>query len=89
MSLFVMLFLVVPQLVHSKTPDGLTPAVETICDEAGLTGALWGLCNAYCEAMDCDTNPKASERACESVLNNFHKKSGGEDPPCIGGDLGD
>ncbi len=21
---------------------------------AGLTGATWGLCKAYCEVMDCD-----------------------------------
>lgn len=33
------------------TADGLTPAEETVCDDAGLSGAPWGLCNAYCEAM--------------------------------------
>ena len=86
MSLFVTLLLVIPQFVHSKTPDGLTPAVETVCDDAGLTGAAWGLCNAYCEAMDCDSpNTRASERACECVLENFRKASGGINPPCIGG----
>ena len=37
--------------------DGVTPAVETVCD--GLADELFGLCNAYCEAKDCDSdNPK-------------------------------
>ena len=52
----------------ASTADGLTPAEETVCDGAGLTGALWGLCNAYCEAMDCDSGaPKASLEACRKT----------------------
>jgi hypothetical protein len=66
----------------------LTPAEETVCHDAGLTGALWGLCNAYCEAMDCDfATPDASETACQKVLGNFQKKSGGLLPPCIMQDM--
>jgi hypothetical protein len=65
----------------AQTPDGEPPSVETDCD--GLSGALFGLCNAYCEAMDCDTGSNASDRACERVLANYHRHSGGEDPPCI------
>ena len=73
----------------ASTPDGETPAEETVCDD--LDGAEFGLCNAYCEAMDCDlaydedpeTEPHASDRACEQVLANFQKHSGGEDPPCL------
>ncbi len=38
---------------------------------AELSGNAWGLCNAYCNAMDCDTNPKASQRACDQVAANF------------------
>jgi len=65
---------------HAKTPDGKTPAEETVCD--GQKGAAYGLCNAYCEAMDCD-NPdhKASQKACDKVLANYVKKTG-ESPPC-------
>lgn len=63
----------------AQTPDGETPAEETVCD--GLEGNLFGLCNAYCEAMDCDSeDPNASERACDRVLENF-LDAGGE-PPC-------
>lgn len=68
----------------AQTPDGQTPAEETICDDALLTGALWGLCNAYCEAMDCDSvNKHASDEACDRVLGNFLKKSDGQAPPCF------
>jgi hypothetical protein len=67
----------------AQTPDGLTPAEETVCDDAHLTGALWGLCNAYCEAMDCDIESHyASQQACDRVLANFMVKSGGLAPPC-------
>lgn len=69
----------------AQTPDGETPAEETVCD--GLPGPLFGLCNAYCEAMDCDSGqPNASARACERVLSNFHRHSGGADPPCLAND---
>lgn len=88
MALFVALLLVVPQTLYSKTSAGATPSTETVCDEEGLTGSALGLCNAYCEAMDCDTNPKASESACNRVLDIFQKTTGG-DPPCIGGNSGD
>lgn len=64
--------------VNAKTPDGKTPAVETICDvfKGGKKGAF-GLCNAYCEAMDCgDPNQHAANRACTRVNDNFEKKFG-------------
>lgn len=51
------------------TADGLTPAVEDICTKWDFTGKALGLCNAYCEAMDCDDpNPQASAQACDRVL---------------------
>lgn len=69
----------------AQTPDGDPPAVETICNDLNFSGASFGLCNAYCEAMDCDcpTNgdpenpnclPNASQKACDRVLANFYKK---------------
>jgi hypothetical protein len=75
-----LLALAVPSLAKG-TPDGKPPSEETVCD--GLDGALFGLCNAYCEAMDCDSpNPHASPTACARVLQNFMKHSGGQPPPC-------
>ena len=74
----------------AKTPDGETPAEETVCD--GETGAAFGLCNAFCEAMDCDLlplfggdgakSPNASERACLRVLDNYIKLTAKTAFPC-------
>jgi len=37
-----------------------------------LSGAAWGLCNAYCEVLDCEgENPNASSTACLNVLRKF------------------
>jgi hypothetical protein len=59
---------------YAQTPDGETPAEESVCD--GLSGAAYGLCNAYCEAMDCDSAaPNANETACLKVLSDFTKHS--------------
>jgi len=66
------LVLAVVPAVRAQTPDKDTPAEETVCDDAGLTGAAWGLCNAYCEAMDCDSeDPNASLAACQNVLSKY------------------
>jgi hypothetical protein len=47
---------------------------ENVCD--GLTGAAYGLCNAYCNAMDCaNPNHHASQTACDRVEANFYKIS--------------
>src|SRR6478672_895424 len=71
----------------AQTPDGLPPALETVCDHE--TGAAYGHCNAYCEAMDCDlandgdpsTNPNASATACSKVRSKFQQTTG-RDVPC-------
>jgi len=73
--------LVVSHTVFAKTPDGEPPAEESVCE--GETGALYGLCVSYCEAMDCGhPDQHADDRACNRVLDNYRDKSGGEDPPC-------
>ncbi len=48
------------------------------------TGNAWGLCNAYCEAKDCDSpNYNGSDNSCTQIYANF-KKVAGEDAemPC-------
>jgi hypothetical protein len=51
-----------------------TPVEESVCD--GLSGASWGLCNAYCEAMDCDSeDPNASSTACLKVLSKYNAQT--------------
>ena len=66
---------------YAETPDGEPPSVENICD--GQEGSAFGLCNSYCEALDCDSDtPQASQKACEKVLVNFDKASGAT-MPCL------
>jgi len=37
----------------------------------------WGLCNAYCDAKDCDSNsPKASATSCTQIYENFMEVAG-------------
>ena len=60
----------------AKTPDGQTPAIETVCNEyKDDVPGLYGLCNAICEAQDLDEFDKDPT---EDVLNgNFEKRGGG------------
>ncbi len=68
-------------LLAQGTPDGETPATETVCD--GLTGGEFGICNAYCEATDCgDGVNYANIKACESLAKNWVKKTGVRELPC-------
>ena len=77
---FSMIFFLGSGLGFAQTPDGETPSVETVCDTQ--VGAAFGLCNAYCEAMDCDyAEPQASEQACNRVFDRFMNITG-EMPPC-------
>ena len=67
-------------MAQAQTPDGETPAEETVCDNE--TGAAFGLCNAYCEAMDCESDdPQASDTACSRVQEKFTQITG-RDLPC-------
>ena len=50
-----------------------------MCTDAGLTGAAFGLCNAYCEAQDCDIHDHPS---CERLRTNFAKHTGITVFPC-------
>jgi hypothetical protein len=59
------------------------PGVNSdVCNDEWLSGKSKGVCNAYCEAMDCDSaEPNASESACQSQLERFVELTGVE-PPC-------
>ena len=68
---------VVVQSLQAKTPDGLTPAEETVCD--GLTGKAFGICNAYCEAKDCAFE---DSRSCDVLRAQFERATGSPLFPC-------
>ncbi|QFU76253.1 hypothetical protein EY643_11595 [Halioglobus maricola] len=62
----------------AKTPDGKTPAEESICSAfQELKGPAFGLCNAYCEALDCGhPEQRANEKACDKINKNFERLTG-------------
>lgn len=62
------------------TPDKSPPAAESVCDDAGLMGAAYGLCVAYCEANDCDAFPDS--QACDRLFDNYSKITGAASFPC-------
>jgi hypothetical protein len=71
----------IPLPAAAQTPDTQTPAQETACN--GQTGAAYGLCTSYCEAMDCDSSsPSATATACNKVYDNFLRLTG-QAPPCL------
>jgi hypothetical protein len=58
----------------------LTPE-EDVCGK--YSDNAWGLCNAYCTAMDCDSEQtNASGYACIQVAANFTRATGEESMPC-------
>jgi hypothetical protein len=65
--------------------DGLPPSQEDVCDSLQLPGAtpgLYGLCNAYCEAKDCDAYPEGEEpRSCNQLLANYERKADASELP--------
>ena len=71
-----LLCVLLPSLTSAMgTPDGLPPPMEHVCDAE--KGAAYGLCNAYCQAMDCDSvAPNASDTACQKVSNKFMQLTG-------------
>ena len=71
-SMVLVLLFAPTSAVAKKTP--------TVCDD--LSGKAYGLCNAYCEALDCDWNPNASERACEALRSNYSALTGESEFPC-------
>lgn len=75
-----------PVASGAKTPDGMTPAEETVCDELqGAKRGLYGLCVAYCEAQDCDSIELAISGQCRApkprLLELYERKRRAEDPP--------
>ena len=66
--------------IGKGTRDESPPAEESVCDDAGLVGAAYGLCVAYCEANDCDAFPDS--QACDRLYNDYSKITGAESFPC-------
>lgn len=71
--------------------DDVTPAEEEVCDflqGPEFSPGLFGLCNAYCEAKDCDELGPLEDQpwSCQRLYSNFVNTATGEDPlepPCL------
>lgn len=93
-ALFIM---VISSPAFSQTPDGLTPAEESVCDSlTDATPGLYGLCVAYCEAHDADLfsphgNPDELKMPDQRILDNYNRKMKESDPPmpCVLDESGD
>jgi hypothetical protein len=59
--------------------DDVTALTGDACTDADLRGAAFGLCTAWCEALDCDA--RLPDRACERVGAAFERRTGSR-PPC-------
>ena len=77
---------------QAQTPDTETPAEESVCDllkDDGVTKSLYGLCIAFCEAQDWETNclddPGACSQSGDQLLRIYDKRKKDADPsmPCI------
>lgn len=69
---------------QSVFADGFPPSEEGVCDVLlgdGITPGLFGLCNAYCEAKDCDEYPEDGQpRSCDRILANFNNRRDESNP---------
>lgn len=75
LTLIFALLLICSGIAVAQTPDLMPPSQETVCDSE--SGAAYGLCNAYCEAMDCESaNAQASPTACTKVRDKFMNITG-------------
>ena len=61
----------------ARTYAGQPPPHESAC--ADLSGAAFGLCNAFCNAQHCDVEPQPS---CEVLRQNFERQTGSSTFPC-------
>ena len=63
--------------------EGPSQVLAQVSDCDGETGAAYGLCTAYCEAMDCENvgvgDP--TDGACEKLFQKYFDKTG-DVPPC-------
>jgi hypothetical protein len=65
------------------TPDAQPPAEEQVCEDAGLFGAAYGLCVAFCEANDCDAQVgQGDDAACSTLRSRYVRNTGQLFFPC-------
>ena len=85
-QLFVVLF-AFSLFSSTVSADSPTPSQDMVCDILhGGTPGLFGLCNAFCEAKNCDEEDQLNlPRSCDRLLNNYNNRMESGDPemPCL------
>lgn len=78
-------------VTKAQTPDGETPAEESVCDPLqakDVTPGLYGICIAFCEAQDwerCLDNPDTCGQSAAALLEAYENRRSPADPdmPCV------
>ncbi|HEU5181328.1 MAG TPA: hypothetical protein VFW45_11075 [Candidatus Polarisedimenticolia bacterium] len=71
-------------LVEAVTTHQRNLPQESVCDTE-VPRNLLGMCRTYCESLDCDGSGLVnSAHRCETLLQNYVARSGGQLPPCLG-----
>ncbi len=62
--------------------DPFVPVKPSDC--VGLDCAAYGICDTYCEDLECDTKEgfEKNPEICEKVLSKYQEKTGFPGPPC-------
>lgn len=68
--------IVLAVLAHGASSRATGRPRPTVCSEAGIKGAAEGLCNAYCEALECDERssrvfPRVFAKTCDRLADRF------------------
>lgn len=69
--------------IGNASGDDIPPSREHVCDI--YTGQAFGLCNAFCEAQDCDAPGKKNDTSCNQIRDNFARLTGIPRLPCEAG----
>lgn len=71
------LFIVMTMLA---TLPSTASRAASICSDSGLTGVELGLCQSYCDALDCTAPENTGSAECESVKSQFLAATGSSLP---------
>ncbi len=70
-------------VIPDPLPSAPVPLTDSVDACYGQEGAAFGLCVAYCEALDCDgSNPLSTPKAC-AVLERIYAQVTHSVPPCL------
>lgn len=83
------LFLSIGATADAQLPkaDDFVPVYPSECN--GLDCSAYGLCEPYCEDLNCDTKEgfEKNPEICTTLLYKYQEKTGYPGPPCVCNDV--